>query len=217
MRALLAEDTWEQIDCQLTVICGRIQSKEGTYRMSGHSKWNNIKGKKEAADSKKSKVFSQLSKQIRIAVKEGGSGDPGANPTLRTLLEKARAANMPKDKIARAIDRGMGKTAAGVSLHESVYEGFGPFGEAYLVQVITDNPNRTSGDIRFIFSRSGGSLAGPNAAMYLFSRSADGGFVPTLPLDLTADQKAQVAEFIEQLLASEDVEDVYVSVLLDVA
>lgn len=182
--------------------------------MSGHSKWNNIKGRKGAADSKKSKVFGQLAKQIRIAVKEGGSGDPNANITLRAILEKARAANMPKDKIQKAIDRGLGKTASGALVVELLYEGFGQFGEAYLVQVASDNPHRTGSEIRNLFSHAGGSLAGPHAAQHLFTRLPDLTYVPSMPLELTPGQLQTVITFIDQLHEHEDVEDVFVSVVL---
>lgn len=182
--------------------------------MAGHSKWHNIKGKKEVADSKRGKVFSELSKQIRGAVKEGNSGDPNANPTLRTIMDKARAANMPKENIQRAIDRGLGKTAAGVQIQDILYEGFGQFGEAYLVQVSTDNPNRTASEIRFLFTRHQSNLAGPNAAQYLFDRLPDNTFVPKMPLPLTAEQLAKVQELVDLLIEHDDVEDVFVSTVL---
>lgn len=180
--------------------------------MSGHSKWNNIKGKKGAADSKRGKVFSELSKQIRSAVKEGNSGDPSSNPNLRTILDKARAANMPKENIQRAIDRGMGKNAAGVQIQEILYEGFGQYGEAYLVQAATDNPNRTASEIRYLFTRHQASLAGPNAAQYLFERLPDKTFVPKMPMPLTEDQQAKVQELVDLLIEHDDVEDVFVSI-----
>src|SRR5260221_2417488 len=136
--------------------------------MSGHSKWNNIKNKKGAADIQKGKLFSQLSKQIRVTVREGKSGDPRFNPSLRLVLDKARAANMPKENIERAIDRGLGKGKGG-DIREVVYEGYAPGGAGLLVVAHTDNNQRTAGEIRFLFSKAGGSLAGPGAAMYLFS------------------------------------------------
>jgi len=194
---------------------GKVQSsqpKKGDIHMSGHSKWNNIKGKKGVADSKRSKVFSELSKQIRSAVKEGGSGDPGANPGLRTILDKARAANMPKENIQRAIDRGLGKTAAGVQIQDILYEAFGQFGEAYLVQAVTDNPNRTASEMRFIFTRHQGSLAGPNSAQHLFERRPDNTFVPKMPIPVSADQLELIQELIDLLIEHDDVEDVFVSI-----
>src|SRR3989304_3111017 len=132
--------------------------------MSGHSKWSNIKNQKAAADAKKGKIFGLLARQIRNAVKEGGSGDPQSNATLRTLLEKSRAENMPKEKVQRAIDVGLGKGAGG-ELKEIVYEGFGPGGVGFLVAVVTNNANRTTSEIREIFSRAGGSIGAPPSVM----------------------------------------------------
>lgn len=177
--------------------------------MAGHSKWNNIKNRKSAVDAKKSKTFGSLSKLIRIAVKEGGSGDPQFNPTLRTQLDKAREANMPKDKIQRAIDKGLGKSASGATVSEVVYEAFGAAGEAYLIQLVTDNPQRTSSELRAILSRKGGSLAGPGSAQYLFSRATDGGFLPLMPLELDASQLEAAQVLLDALREQEDVEEVY--------
>lgn len=185
--------------------------------MAGHSKWNNIKHKKGATDAKKAKVFSAISKLIKSAVKEGGSGDPDANPSLRPLLDKARSANMPKEKVMRAIDRGLGKTAAGTTFQETLYEGYGPGGVACLVQAVTDNPNRTGGDIRFIFSKHGGSLGGPNSASFMFQRSSDGsGYEPTMPLQIEDEkQLSQLVQMIAALREHDDVEDVYVATILE--
>lgn len=180
--------------------------------MAGHSKWNNIKNRKGAVDSQRSKIFGELAKHIRKAVKEGGSGDPQFNPTLRTLLDKARAANMPKDKIKKAIDKGLGKSESGASVQEVLYEAFGPAGEAYLLQVITDNPNRTSSEIKFIFSRNGGSVAGPGAARYLFERDEGGGYRPVQSFELTDDQLTAAQTLYDALLEHDDIEDVFCSV-----
>ncbi len=181
--------------------------------MSGHSKWHNIKNRKEALDSKKSKTFGQISKLIRIAVKEGESGDPQHNASLRTVLEKAHAANMPKDKIQKAIDRGLGKTIGGRPWQEAIYEAFGPLGEAYLILVVTDNPNRSSGELRFTLSRAGGSLAGPGSAKFLFDRTPDNQFVPKIPLILDQAGRAQVMEIMDSLLENDEVEEVFCSVV----
>ena len=178
--------------------------------MSGHSKWSNIKNRKGALDAKKSKVFGQVSKLIRIAVKEGGSGDPQHNANLRAVLEKARAANMPKDKIQKEIDRGLGKSTSGRPFQEMLYEAFGPFGEAYLIQAITDNPNRSSSEVRFTLSRQGASLAGPGAAQFLFDKFNQE-YQAKMPLKLAEDQLGKVRETIDQLLENEEVEDVYCS------
>lgn len=181
--------------------------------MAGHSKWNNIKHRKGAVDAKKAKIFSQISKLIRSAVKEGGSGDPDTNPSLRPILDKARAANMPKEKVSTAIDRGLGKTAAGAIFQETLYEGFGVAGVPCMVQTVTDNPNRTGGDIRFIFSKHGGSLGSPNSASYMFQRTADGtGYEPTMPMPVDDEsQRRQLQKMVNTLLEHDDVEDVYLA------
>lgn len=178
--------------------------------MSGHSKWNNIKNRKGAQDKVRAKVFNDLSKLMRIAVKQSNSGDPKSNPTLRLLMDKARQANMPNDKIQRAIDAGLGKGKGG-SIQEIVYEGFGPGGVAMLVTAVTDNPNRTASEIRAIFSRAGGALAGPGSAMYLFKRQGDT-YETIMPLELT-DQSiiSQIEALVEELENNDDTEEVFLS------
>lgn len=179
--------------------------------MAGHSKWANIKNRKGAQDAKKGKVFSQLSKLIKAAVKEGGSGDPNSNPGLRVILDKARAANMPKDNIQRAIDRGTGKTASGVSLQEKAYEAFGPQGVGLVILAMTDNDQRTSSNVRSLLTRAGGSLGGPNSVMYMFQRDQNGDFQPTMPMNLEDEHLiSQIETLVENLRADDDVEDVYV-------
>lgn len=177
--------------------------------MSGHSKWNNIKNRKEAADAAKSKVFSNLAKLIKAAVREGKSGDPKFNASLRLLLDKARAANMTKEKIQRAIDAGLGKRN-GQTIQEVLYEGFGPGGVGLLIAIQTDNPQRTAAEIRFILSRHGGSLASPGSAQYLFRKVGADDYQPAMEMRLTDQaQIKQLEELTEQLLANDDVEDVY--------
>lgn len=178
--------------------------------MSGHSKWSTIKHKKGVADIKKGKLFSQLSKNIRIAVKEGKSGDPKFNVTLRLALEKARAANMPKENIERAIDRGLGKGKAG-AIHEVVYEAYGPQGVAFVVVAMTDNNQRTAGEIRAIFSKAGGSLGGPGSVMFLFQRQGEEYqvMIPMEILDPELQEKTQA--LLDILRENEDVEDVFTS------
>jgi YebC/PmpR family DNA-binding regulatory protein len=178
--------------------------------MAGHSKWNNIKNKKGAADEKRGKLFTQLSKLIKSAVKEGGSGDPQSNPGLRLIVEKARAANMPKEKIQKAIDRGLGKSNTGATLQEIKYEGFGPQGVAFIVAAVTDNPNRTSGEMKFIFSRAGGSLGGPGSVSYMFTRDQAGEYSATMPMAIEdAETQEQLQKLIDTLRENEDIEDVY--------
>ncbi|MBP7741008.1 YebC/PmpR family DNA-binding transcriptional regulator [Candidatus Woesebacteria bacterium] len=180
--------------------------------MSGHSKWNNIKNKKGAADDKRGKVFSSISKLIRIAVREGKSGDPKFNPTLRVALEKARAANMPKVNVERAIERGLGKTASGTSIHEIAYEGFGAGGVAVIVVAMTDNPNRTAAEVKYAFSRNEGSLGSPGSAMYMFKRTSDGGYECTMPMQIDDNQTINsLRNMVEKLRESEDIEDIYMA------
>ena len=136
--------------------------------MSGHSKWSKIKRSKGLLDSKRGKIFAKFSKEIAVACKHGG-GDPGFNPRLRTILLKARAANMPADNLDRAIKKGTGELA-GVNYEEIIYEGYAPGGVAVLVEALTDNKNRTAGDLRAIFTKYGGNLAGAGAVKHLFHR-----------------------------------------------
>ena len=136
--------------------------------MSGHSKWSTIKRKKGAADAKRGKIFSRLAKEISIAARDGG-GDADMNPKLRTILLKAKAANMPADNIDRAIKKGTGELP-GVTYDQVVYEGYAPGGVAIIVEVTTDNKNRSASEIRSIFSKNGGNLAGPNAVSFMFNR-----------------------------------------------
>lgn len=139
---------------------------KGGGRMSGHSKWANIKHRKAAADAKKGKLFSALSKEIIIAAKQGG-GNPETNPRLRAAIERAREANMPKENIERAIKRGTGEIP-GVSYEEVTYEGYGPGGVAIMVEVVTDNKNRTASEIRRIFTKHGGSLGEAGCVAWIF-------------------------------------------------
>ena len=151
--------------------------------MSGHSKWANIKHRKEATDKKKGRVFSRLAKEIMVAAKIGG-GDPSANPRLRTALSAARFANMPNANIDRAVKKGTGELG-NVTYEEITYEGYGAGGAAIMVECLTDNRNRTAGEIRMIFDRSSGNLAGAGAVSWMFSRRAR--IVVTSP-DATEDK-----------------------------
>lgn len=138
--------------------------------MSGHSKWSTIKHKKAALDAKKGNVFTKLANAIAVAVKKGGRvGDPEFNFSLRLAVETARAANMPKDNIERAIERGMGKGEGG-ELLEILLEGYGPEGVAILVEAVTDNRNRTVAEVKTLFDKNGGNIAEPGSVTYLFER-----------------------------------------------
>jgi YebC/PmpR family DNA-binding regulatory protein len=136
--------------------------------MSGHSKWSTIKRKKGAADAKRGKIFTQLIREIAIAAKMGG-GDIDSNPRLRLAVDKARGQNMPKDNIERAIKRGTGELE-GAALEEIRYEGYGPAGVAVIVETLTDNRNRTVGEVRHIFSKYGGNLGASGCVAYLFDK-----------------------------------------------
>ena len=136
--------------------------------MSGHSKWSTIKRKKGAADAKRGKMFTKLIKEITIAAREGGS-DPGANPRLRLAVDNAKAANMPADNIERAIKKATGELE-GVIFHELTYEGYGPLGVAVIVEVATDNKNRTVADVRHLFSKYNGSLGENGSVAWMFNR-----------------------------------------------
>jgi YebC/PmpR family DNA-binding regulatory protein len=134
--------------------------------MSGHSKWHTIKHKKGALDAKRGKVFTKLIREMTIAARLGG-GDPGANPRLRTAVDKAKASNMPSDNIARAIKKGTGELE-GSTYEDMVLEGYGPGGVAILVEGSTDNRNRTVSEIRHIFTKHGGNLGGAGSVAYMF-------------------------------------------------
>ena len=136
--------------------------------MSGHSKWATIKHKKGAADKKRGKLFAKLIKQVEVAARQGG-GDIDANPTLRTMFQKARDNSVPLDTIERAVKRGTGELE-GVSYEPITYEGYAPAGVALYVEVLTDNRNRSSSDMRSIFSKNGGSMAEPGAVAWQFER-----------------------------------------------
>lgn len=136
--------------------------------MSGHSKWATIKHKKGAADKARGKLFAKLIRQVEVAAREGG-GDPDMNPTLRTMYQKARDASVPLDTIERAIKRGTGELE-GVTYEQITYEGYAPHGVAVLIDVLTDNRNRTGGDVRSALKKAGGSIAEPGAVSWQFER-----------------------------------------------
>jgi YebC/PmpR family DNA-binding regulatory protein len=136
--------------------------------MSGHSKWHTIKHKKGAADAKRGKIFTRLIKELSVAARHGG-GDPGMNPRLRTIIADAKAANMPRENIERAIRRGTGEEP-GVSYEEITYEGYGPGGVALMIESVTDNKNRTVGEIRHLLGKYNGNLAAENSVAWMFTR-----------------------------------------------
>jgi YebC/PmpR family DNA-binding regulatory protein len=137
--------------------------------MSGHSKWSSIKHKKGAADAKRGKIFTKLIKEITVAARMGGSGDPDANPRLRTAILAAKVENMPKDNIERGIKKGTGELE-GVDYEENTYEGYGPGGAAVFLESLTDNKNRAVADIRHIFSKCGGNLGENGCVAWMFDK-----------------------------------------------
>lgn len=174
--------------------------------MAGHSKWHNIRHKKEREDARRGKIFTKLSRQITMAAREGGP-DPGMNSRLRLAIDQARAANMPMDNIERAIKRGTGELE-GVSYEELVYEGYGPGGVAILLDIMTDNRNRTAGEIRHLFSRYGGNLGETGCVAWMFTRRG----VITFERKSVDDEDALMLEALE--VGAEDVvvEDEFIEV-----
>lgn len=135
--------------------------------MSGHSKWSTIKRKKGAEDAKRGKVFTKVARELMMAAREGGA-DPEMNAALRIVIDKAKAANMPKDNIERAINRGAGVGDDAVQMEEIVYEGYGPHGVALVINVVTDNKNRSLADIKYVLNRNNGNLATAGAVTWQF-------------------------------------------------
>lgn len=137
--------------------------------MSGHSKWNNIKRKKEKTDGAKAKVFTKIGRELAVAVKQGGGPDPSSNSTLKALIAKAKAANMPNDNIERCIKKAAGE-GEGDNYESIVYEGYGPCGVALIVEALTDNRNRTAGDVRHYFDKFGGNLGTTGCVSFMFQK-----------------------------------------------
>jgi YebC/PmpR family DNA-binding regulatory protein len=149
--------------------------------MSGHSKWATIKHQKGAKDKARGKLFAKILRQVEVAAREGG-GDPESNPTLRTMFQKARDASVPMDTIQKAIKRGTGELD-GVTYESITYEGYAPGGVAVLVEVLTDNRNRTGAEVRSLFTKLGGSMAEPGAVAWQFERKG------TIVVDRAADEE----------------------------
>lgn len=144
-------------------------SGKGVSEVSGHSKWANVKHRKAKADATKGRVFTKVARELIVAAREGG-GDPEANSRLRIAMQKAREANMPHDSIMRAIKRGAGGDDDAARYQELTYEGYGPGGVAILVDVMTDNKNRTASDIRYIFSKHGGNMGEAGCVAWMFEK-----------------------------------------------
>lgn len=176
--------------------------------MSGHSKWATIKRKKAATDAKRGQIFTKIAKEIAIAAREGGP-DPDANFKLRLVIEKARAANMPKENIERAIRRGAG-LEKGEALEEVTYEGYGPHGVALLVRVVTDNRNRSVSEIRRLFNKLGGSLGEAGCVAWQFEAK---GYLTLEPNGLDPDEVFEVAvEWgADDVVISDDLIEIFTS------
>jgi len=183
--------------------------------MSGHSKWASIKHKKGALDAKRGRIFTRLIREITVAAKLGG-GDPGGNARLRSAIAAAKAENMPKDNIDRAIKKGTGELA-GVSYEEVNYEGYGPGGVAMLLDCLTDNKNRTVADIKYVFDRHGGNLGEPGCVAWMFEKKGlfvfdkdkvDEEKLIEVALDAGAEDVRQNGDEFEALTAPGDFEKV---------
>jgi YebC/PmpR family DNA-binding regulatory protein len=164
--------------------------------MSGHSKWHKIQHKKGKADKARSSMFTKLLRAVTVAAQQGG-GDPDMNFSLRIAVQKAKAGNVPKDNIERAIKKGTGELDGGSVFEEVIYEGFGPNGVAVLVEALTDNRNRAASDIKHAFSKSGGSLGGPGSVQWQFDHKA--------VIRLNAEQQANCGDWDEAQLSLMDV------------
>ena len=166
--------------------------------MSGHSKWSTIKRKKGAADAKRGKIFTKIARDIQVAARAGG-GDPAGNPALRLALSAAKAANMPKDNQERAIKKGLGELGD-VQLEEIAYEGRGPQGSSFIVEVMTDNRNRTVAEVRHVFSKGGGELGSSGSVAWMFDHTG----VVIVPQD-KIDEDGLTERVLE--LGADDVRD----------
>ncbi|MBL7070455.1 MAG: YebC/PmpR family DNA-binding transcriptional regulator [Candidatus Omnitrophica bacterium] len=183
--------------------------------MSGHSKWAGIKHKKAAQDAKRGKLFSKIARELTIAAKSGG-GDPSANASLRVAINKAKLVNLPAENIERAIKKGTGELP-GLSYEEVTYEGYGPKGVAIMVETVTDNKNRTSAEIRSIFSKKGGNLAGSGSVNWIFSKkgyilvkagAGEEDKVMSIVLDAGAEDMRSEADMFEITTSPADFEKV---------
>ena len=172
--------------------------------MSGHNKWSKIKHKKAASDAQKSKIFSKHAMLITMEVKKAG-GDVNSAGVV-AAVDRAKKDSMPKDNIERALAKGAG--AGGASLEEVLYEGYGPGGVALLIQAVTDNNNRTTPEIRHIFSKAGFELGTPGSAAWAFTKTSNG-YIPNSPMELDDETGEKLADLVEKLEDNEDVTDVY--------
>ena len=177
--------------------------------MSGHSQWKNIKYRKEIVDKKRAKLFSKISRLIIVATKEKGA-DPETNPQLRTAIEKAQNVNMPKENIDRAIKKGSGQLQ-GENLEEITYEAYGPAGVAFIIEVITDNKNRTVAEIKHILNSFNGKMAETGSVRYQFDK-ANSGWQAKYPIEINDPKtKEKLTKLTDQLEENDDIQEVYSS------
>ena len=178
--------------------------------MSGHSKWANIKNKKEKTDSQRGKIFTKIGREIAIAVKEGGS-DPVNNSKLRDVIAKAKANNMPNDNISRSIKKAAGELGS-VNYEEVVYEGYAPGGVAVIVEVVTDNRNRTAAEMRHLFDKGGGSLGASGCVAWMFNRRGQLIVERSASIDEDLLMMAALDAGAEDFNALDDVYEIYTAV-----
>ncbi|TDI29924.1 MAG: YebC/PmpR family DNA-binding transcriptional regulator [Acidobacteria bacterium] len=167
--------------------------------MSGHNKWSTIKHKKAASDARRGREFTRVIREITVAARSGG-GDPGGNPRLRSAVMSAKAINMPLDNVKRAIQRGTGELP-GVTYEEITYEAYGPEGVALLMEVLTDNPNRTTPEIRHLLAKNGGNLGSPNSVAWIFEKKG------YLEVDAATAGEEQIMDVALEA-GAEDIEEV---------
>ena len=177
--------------------------------MSGHSKWSTIKHKKAATDAKRGKVFTKAARLITVAARVGGK-DPNSNSDLRRAISEARGVNMPNDNIERAIKRGTGEIE-GVTLEEITIEAYGPEGAALMIEIITDNHNRTISEVKHILSKHQGKIGGQGSVMWAFSR-VEGEMKPQNILDVSEGAQKKLLSLFEALDDNDDVQNVYTNV-----
>ncbi|MDD3766449.1 MAG: YebC/PmpR family DNA-binding transcriptional regulator [Eubacteriales bacterium] len=175
--------------------------------MAGHSKWANIKRKKEATDAKRGKIFTKIGRELAVAVKEGGP-DPDTNSKLRDVIAKAKASNMPNDNIMRSIKKAAGE-GSGDNYESIIYEGYGPSGVAVIVEALTDNRNRTASEMRHYFDKFGGNLGTSGCVMFMFDRK--GVFV--IANDGSIDEDKLISDALEAGAEDVNIEDEYFEVL----
>ena len=168
--------------------------------MSGHSKWSTIKHQKGAADAKRGALFTKLSRDIALSVREGGGADPDMNFKLRLALDRAKSNNMPQDSITRAVKRGSGEGGDGESLEQVTYEGYGPGGGAILIQAVTTNRNRTASDVRSAFNRGGGNLGESGCVAWNFDLRG------VVTIDIDDDDKAEELGLLAIDAGAEDIQ-----------